>query len=68
MQYNIWSAVSTGQVLDAFITVLFPSSLLVKLNGMEQLAISLTKWLSIDDDIDVFEFGVDFTFFDTEIS
>jgi hypothetical protein len=35
---------------------------------MEQLTISLTNWLSIDDECAVFEFGVDFTFFDTEFS
>ena len=35
---------------------------------MEQTAISLTKRLSIDDDIDVFKFHVDFTFFDSEFS
>ena len=35
---------------------------------MEQLTISLTNWLSIDDKCAVFEFGVDFTFFDTEFS
>ena len=35
---------------------------------MEQLTISLTKWLSIDDECVVFEFGVNFTFFDTEFS
>ena len=68
MQYNIWSTVSTGEVLDAFIMVLFPSSLKVKLHEMEQLTISLTKWLSIDDECVVLEFGVDFTFFDTEFS
>ncbi len=35
---------------------------------MEQLTISLTKRLSIDDEYVQFEFGVDFTFFDTEFS
>ena len=35
---------------------------------MEQLTISLTKRLSIDDECVVLEFGVDFTFFDSEIS
>ena len=35
---------------------------------MEQLTISLTKWLSIDDECVVFEFDVDFTFFDSDIS
>ena len=68
MQYNIWSAVSCGQVLVAFMMVLFSSSLKVKLHGMEQLTISLTNWLSIDDECVVFEFGVHFTFFDTEFS
>ena len=35
---------------------------------MEELTISLTKRLSIDDECVVFEFGVNFTFFDTEFS
>ena len=35
---------------------------------MEQLTISLTNWLSIDDECVVFEFGDHFTFFDTEFS
>ena len=35
---------------------------------MEQLTISLTKRFSIDDECVVLEFGVDFTFFDTELS
>ena len=40
----------------------------MKLHGIEQLTISLTKQLSIDDECVVFEFGVEFTFFDTEFS
>ncbi len=35
---------------------------------MEQPTISLTIQLSINDECVVLEFGVDFTFFDTEIS
>ncbi len=35
---------------------------------MEQLTISLTKRFSIDNECVVLEFGVDFTFFDTEFS
>ncbi len=68
MQYNIWSTVSSEQVLVAFMMVLLPSSLQVKLHGMEQLTISLTNWLSIDGKCVVLEFGDHFTFFDTEFS
>ncbi len=40
----------------------------MKLHWIEQLTISLTKWLSIDDECVVLEFGVEFTVFDSEIS
>ena len=40
----------------------------MKLHGMKQLMISLTKRLSINDECVVYEFGVDVTFFGTEFS